>query len=233
MHHQGRLIGHEKRVDFAQLRHIQDKPPSHHTGQSELTKTFDGMGPHSGDTISVPSNRRMVLKIQGFGVQTLPPLKKKNTKQKKLLFSGKMPSLHMLPWCLPIFIQVSHSLFPPLPQTAFKDNIMVFLILTEIFCRQQKAVRRNKFKYGFLSLNLAYFTKSISFNLCYRSPRPTSNFSGLNLSPPQRRLCVVGMAGEKKKSKRAGHDRKVKERKRGLRHITCASLEDLRLCGFR
>ena len=87
---------------------------------------------------------------------------------------------------------------------------MVFLILTEIFCRQQKTVRRNEFKYGFLSLNLAYFTKSISFNLCYCSLRPTSNFSGLNLSPPQRRLCVVGMAGEKKISKRAVHDGKVK-----------------------
>ena len=84
MHHQGRLIGHEKRVDCAQLRHIQDKPPSHHTGHSELTKTFDGMGPHSGDTISVPSNRRMVLKIQCLSVQTLPPLKKQNkTKQNK------------------------------------------------------------------------------------------------------------------------------------------------------
>ena len=65
MHHQGRLIGHEKRVDYTQLRHIQDKPLSHHTGHSELTKTFDGMGPHSGDTVSDPSNRRMVLKIQG------------------------------------------------------------------------------------------------------------------------------------------------------------------------
>ena len=101
MHHQGRLIGHEKRVDCAQLRHIQDKPPSHHMGHSELTKTFDGMGPHSGDTISVPSNRRMVLKIQCLGVQTLPPLKKKQNKtkqnKKKLLFSGEMPSLHMLP----------------------------------------------------------------------------------------------------------------------------------------
>ena len=103
---------------------------------------------------------------------------------------------------------------------------MDFLILTEIFCRQQKTVRRNEFKYGFLSLNLAYFTKSISFNLCYCSLRPTSNFSGLNLSPPQRRLCVVDMAGEKKKSKRAGHDEKVKERKPGLCHITCGSLEN-------
>ena len=54
-----------KRVDYTQLRHIQDKPLSHHTGHSELTKTFDGMGPHSGDTVSDPSNRRMVLKIQG------------------------------------------------------------------------------------------------------------------------------------------------------------------------
>ena len=72
--------------------------------------------------------------------------------------------------------------------------------------------KKNEFKYGFLSLNLAYFTKSISFNLCYCSLRPTSNFSGLNLSPPQRRLCVVGMAGEKKISKRAVHDGKVKRR---------------------
>ena len=96
MHHQGRLIGHEKRVDFAQLRHIQDKPPSHHTGQSELTKTFDGMGPHSGDTISVPSNRRMVLKIQGFGVQTLPPLKKKKHKTKKIvIFREDAVSTHV------------------------------------------------------------------------------------------------------------------------------------------
>ena len=65
MHLQGRLIGHEKRVDYAQLRHIQDNPRFHHTGHSELTKTFDGMGPQSGDTVSDLSNRRMVLKIQG------------------------------------------------------------------------------------------------------------------------------------------------------------------------
>ena len=97
MHHQGRLIGHEKRVDCAQLRHIQDKPPSHHTGHSELTKTFDGMGPHSGDTISVPSNRRMVLKIQCLGVQTLPPLKKKkqNKTKKIVIFRGDAVSTHV------------------------------------------------------------------------------------------------------------------------------------------
>ena len=66
MHHQGRLLGHEKRVNYAQLRHIKDKSPSHHhTGHSELTKTFDDMGPQSGDTVSDPSNRRMVLNIQG------------------------------------------------------------------------------------------------------------------------------------------------------------------------
>ena len=84
MHHQGRLIGHEKRVDCAQLRHIQDKPPSHHTGHSELTKTFNGMGPHSGDTISVPSNRRMDES------RVLVLLKKQNkTKNKNRYFQGR------------------------------------------------------------------------------------------------------------------------------------------------
>ena len=63
--HQGRLISHEKRVDYGQLRHIQDKPLSHHTGHSELTKTFDGMGPHRGDTVSDPSNRRIGFENPG------------------------------------------------------------------------------------------------------------------------------------------------------------------------
>ena len=66
MHHQERFINHKKRVDCAQLRHIQDKPPSHHTGHSKLTKVLDSMGPHIGDTVSDHSNRRMVLKIQGL-----------------------------------------------------------------------------------------------------------------------------------------------------------------------
>ena len=82
MHYQGRLLSHEKRVDYAQLRHIQDKPPSHHTGHSELTKALDGMDPHSGDTVSDPSSRRMVLKIHGLDAslctgRTLPSKKKK------------------------------------------------------------------------------------------------------------------------------------------------------------
>ena len=83
MHHQGRLIGHEKRDDYARLRHIQDKPPSHHTGHSELTKTLDGMDPHSGDTVSVPSNRRMVLKIHGLDASlcTGRPLPSKDQKK--------------------------------------------------------------------------------------------------------------------------------------------------------
>ena len=81
--HQGRLISHEKRVDYGQLRHIQDKPLSHHTGHSELTKTFDGMGPHSGDTVSDPSNRRMVLKIRGLNASlcTGRPLASKDQKK--------------------------------------------------------------------------------------------------------------------------------------------------------
>ena len=54
------------------------------------------------------------------------------------------------------------------------------------WCRQQKAARRNELR-------------SCS---CYCSPRPTSNLCGPNLSPPQRCLCVVGMAGEKKKKTR-------------------------------
>ena len=82
MHHQGRLIGHEKRVDCAQLRHIQDKPPSHHTGHSELTKTFDGMGPHSGD-ISVPTEE-WFWKSSALVCRRSLLLKKQNkTKQNK------------------------------------------------------------------------------------------------------------------------------------------------------
>ena len=98
MHHQGRLIGHEERVDYAQLRHIQDKPLSHHTGHSELTKTFDGMDPHSGDTVSDPSNRRMVLKIHGLDATLCtgrPPPPQKTKKNRFLL--AELPSLHMLP----------------------------------------------------------------------------------------------------------------------------------------
>ena len=95
MHHQGRLIGHEKRVDYAQLRHIQDKPLSDHTGHSELTKTFDGMDPHSGDTVSDPSNRRMVLKIHGLNATLCtgrpPPLKRP---KKPISFSGVAVSTH-------------------------------------------------------------------------------------------------------------------------------------------
>ena len=53
-------------------------------------------------------------------------------------------------------------------------------------------------------LNLAYFTLNISFNSCYSSPRPTSNLSSPNLSPLQRCLCVVGMAGEKKRKNGRG-----------------------------
>ena len=86
--------------------HSGQTPFWHHTGHSELTKTSDGMSPDSGDTDSDPSNRRMVLKIQGqlmlACVEDAPsPLRKKK----------KVPSLHMLPWYLPIFIQVSHSIF--------------------------------------------------------------------------------------------------------------------------
>ena len=95
MHHQGRLIGHEKRVDYAQLRHIQDKPLSHHTGHSELTKTFDGMDPHSADTVSDPSNRRMVLKIHGLDATLCtgrPPPQK--TKKNPISFSGVAVSTH-------------------------------------------------------------------------------------------------------------------------------------------
>ena len=88
------------------------------------------------------------------------------------------------------------------------------------------------FKYGFLSLNLAYFTLNISFTSYYCSPRPTSNFSGPNLSPPQRSLSVAEMAGEKKKSKPAGLDGKRKERNRGLCHITCGSLAGLAVLWF-
>ena len=97
MYHQGRLIGHEKRVDYAHLRHIQDKPLSHHTGHSELTKTFDGMDPHSGDTVSDPFNRRMVLKIHGLDATLCtgrPPPQK--TKKNRFLLA-ELPSLHMLP----------------------------------------------------------------------------------------------------------------------------------------
>ena len=100
MHHQGRLIGHEERVDYAQLRHIQDKPLSHHTGHSELTKTFDGMDPHSGDTVSDPSNRRMVLKIHGLDATLCtgraPPPPPQKTKKNRFLLA-ELPSLHMLP----------------------------------------------------------------------------------------------------------------------------------------
>ena len=113
-HHQGRLIGHEKRVDYAQLRHIQVKSPSHHhTGHSELTKTFDGMGPHSGDTVSDPSNRGMGLKIQGQLMLACVQPGRPSTLRKKesTIFLGKVLSLHMLPWCLPIFIQVRAILF--------------------------------------------------------------------------------------------------------------------------
>ena len=99
MHHQGRLIGQEKRVDYAQLRHIQDKPLSHHTGHSELTKTFDGMDPQSGDTVSDPSNRRMVLKIHGLDATLCtgrpPPSPPPSKDQKKpISFSGVAVSTH-------------------------------------------------------------------------------------------------------------------------------------------
>ena len=99
MHHQGRLIGHEKRVDYTQLRHIQDKPLSHHTGHSELTKTFDGMGPHSGDTVSDPSNRGMVLKIQGqLMLACVQPGRPSALRKKEsTIFFGKVLTLHMLP----------------------------------------------------------------------------------------------------------------------------------------
>ena len=40
------------------------------------------------------------------------------------------------------------------------------------------------------------------------------------------------MAGEMKKSKRAGHDGKRKERKRGLCHITCGSLAGFAVLWF-
>ena len=65
---------------------------------------------------------------------------------KKNVFKGRC----RLYTSLPIFIQVSHSLFP------LHFHKLHFLILTKIFCRQLKEVRRNEFKYGFLSLNLAY-----------------------------------------------------------------------------
>ena len=96
MHLQGRLIGHEKRVDYAQLRHIQDKPLSHHTGHSELTKTFDGMDPHSADTVSDPSNRRMVLKIHGLDATlcTGRPPPPQKTKKNPISFSGVAVSTH-------------------------------------------------------------------------------------------------------------------------------------------
>ena len=40
------------------------------------------------------------------------------------------------------------------------------------------------------------------------------------------------MAGEKKKSKPAGHEGKRKERKRGLCHITCGSLAGFAVLWF-
>ena len=36
----------------------------------------------------------------------------KDRKKKNDFFLAEVPSLHVLPWCLPIFIQVSQSLFP-------------------------------------------------------------------------------------------------------------------------
>ena len=127
--HQGRLISHEKRVDYGQLRHIQDKPLSHHTGHSELTKTFDGMGPHSGDTVSDPSNRGMGLKIHGQLMLACvqpgrpSPLRKKSPR----FFLGRC----CLYTCYLDASQFSFRSEPfsfptSLPQTAFKDNIIVF-----------------------------------------------------------------------------------------------------------